>query len=74
MNYAEISMWINAANSALIIIGGILILRKIKKQNKSGSLDKLWSDFAAKNKDELSRVIEKSLKGEPVSEKDYESR
>ena len=71
MNYQQITMWLTVANSVVMVIWGILITRKINKQNRNprpGSLDELWRDFAAKHQEPLSRI----MRGEKVTEADYD--
>lgn len=74
MTHQEITMWLTVANSVIMVIWGILITRKIKKQDNPGSLDELWRDFSNKpeNREELRRIIEKSKRGEKITPQDYE--
>lgn len=68
MTYQIISMTLTAINTIVIIIVGILILRKIKKQNRPGTLDDLWRNFASKpeHREELNRIVERYMKNETI--------
>lgn len=63
MTYQEITMWLTVANSVVMVVWGILITRKINKQNRTprpGSLDELWRDFADEHREELTNIIRKT--------------
>lgn len=77
MNYQEVTMWLTVVNSIIIAAGGGALCRYIHKHNREprpGSLDELWRDFAAKHQKQLSRIVEKTMRGEKVTENDYKDK
>lgn len=75
MNYAVITMWLTVLNSIMIVAGGYAIIRRIKKQNRPGTIDELWRNFASKpeHRKDLERIIEKHMSGAATKE-DHEVR